>query len=218
MTLGTLNPNCGRQLWHVREGRGEEEAAGEWEVQPPDFSLASSPKSLDSCLLIYKTEAVLMAPGGQSTHHAGKLSSWEELAIPTKFWWRESHLLSKPSCSGILSQACLSTRLSLTDLLVLSSSSANPEDDLSWSQAPSLNVGQAARLTCQVTWMPTDTWRPTAPNLTLCVFSPPSKLAVLLPTYPSHSHSRPRQPPFFAFPHQSTQRGCVLASHTQNVS
>ena len=63
--MATLNPNCGRRLWHVREGRGEEEeAAGEWEVQPPDFSLASGPKCLDSCLLIYKTEAILMGPWG----------------------------------------------------------------------------------------------------------------------------------------------------------
>ena len=153
------------------------------------------------------------APTMQANCPAGK--SWQSLQ--NSGGEKVTSSLS-PAAPGILSQACLSTRLSLTDLLVLSSSSANPEDDLSWSQAPSLNVGQAARLTCQVTWTPTDTWRPTAPNLTLRVFSPPSKLAVPLPAHPSHSPSRPRQPPFFTFPHQSTQRGCVLASHTQNVS
>lgn len=72
MALGRFDPD----LWAAalaREGRKRRSRGGSrGEAQPPNFSLASGPKSLDACLHIYKTEAVLMGPLGAERPPCGQ--------------------------------------------------------------------------------------------------------------------------------------------------
>lgn len=116
--MAAVTPICGRRLRHVREGRGEAEAAAEGRLSPPTSLWLPARSLWMPVSTSIKQKPSSWARGGRSAHHAGKLSSWEELAIPTKFWWRESHLLSKPSCSGNPEPGVCVHRLSLTDLLV----------------------------------------------------------------------------------------------------